>query len=104
MVCFDIPSSRPTSAALRPASICFNAPIISTSLYFLFAMLPPFRKCENHISSCADFGEQVTSRGPSFRCFPGPHEWFTVVSYWCDGRSSNSKTFVLWTHAYDALT
>src|SRR5713226_7750036 len=43
MVCFDIPSSRPTSAALRPASICFNAPIISTSLYFLFAMPPPLR-------------------------------------------------------------
>ncbi len=40
MVCFDTPSSRPTSAALRPASNCFNAPIISTSLYFLFVMLP----------------------------------------------------------------
>src|SRR5215475_13118465 len=40
-VCFDTPSSRPTSAALRPASICFNAPIISTSLYFLFVMSSP---------------------------------------------------------------
>src|SRR6266478_1582387 len=38
------PSSRPTSAALRPASICFSAPIISTSLYFLFAIPPPLRK------------------------------------------------------------
>jgi hypothetical protein len=40
------------------------APIIPTSLYFLFAMLPPFphsSKCENHISSCADFGEQVST-------------------------------------------
>src|SRR5436309_7392681 len=40
-VCFDTPSSRPTSAALRPASICFSAPIISTSLYFLFVMSSP---------------------------------------------------------------
>lgn len=44
MVCFDTPSSRPTSAADRPASICFNAPIISTSLYFLLDMLPPLRE------------------------------------------------------------
>src|SRR5438445_220747 len=43
-VCLLTPSSRPTSAALLPASICFNAPIISTSLYFLFDMLPPPRK------------------------------------------------------------
>lgn len=33
-------SSRPTSAAVRPASICLSAPIISTSLYFLCAMPP----------------------------------------------------------------
>src|SRR5207244_9267478 len=44
MVCLDTPSSRPTSAALRPASICFSAPIISTSLYFLLDMPPPLRK------------------------------------------------------------
>src|SRR5579863_9581491 len=44
MVCFDTPNSRPTSAALLPASICFNAPIISTSLYFLFDMPPPSHK------------------------------------------------------------
>src|SRR5579871_5072524 len=44
MVCFDTPISRPTSAADRPASICFSAPIISTSLYFLFVMPPPLRK------------------------------------------------------------
>src|ERR1051326_2161221 len=36
-----LPSSRTTSAALLPASICFSAPIISTSLYFLFAMSSP---------------------------------------------------------------
>jgi hypothetical protein len=40
-VCFDTPSSRRTSAVLRPASIYFSAPIISTSTYFLFAMPPP---------------------------------------------------------------
>src|SRR6266700_5949145 len=44
MVCFDTPISRPTSAALRPASSCFSAPIISTSLYFLLLMLPPPHK------------------------------------------------------------
>src|SRR5258708_9016368 len=41
MVCLLTPISRPTSAALRPASSCFSAPIISTSLYFLFAMHTP---------------------------------------------------------------
>src|SRR5215469_12564603 len=66
MVCFDTPSSRPTSAALRPASICFNAPIISTSLYFLFVMPTPpprfLRPClqsRNHILLCAEFGVKV---------------------------------------------
>src|SRR6185437_5584920 len=43
MVCFDTPSSRPTSAAVGPASICFSAPIISTSEYFLFDIPSPFR-------------------------------------------------------------
>src|SRR5690348_3472489 len=67
MVCLLTPNSRPTSAALRPASICFSAPIISTSVYFLFAILPlslrssvlPHTKAENHISSRAVLGEQV---------------------------------------------
>src|SRR5690348_13858766 len=74
MVCLLTPNSRPTSAALRPASICFSAPIISTSLYFRFVMppLPPHSAtCENHISPCADLGEQVRrgslSRGRSRR-------------------------------------
>src|SRR6185437_15591811 len=50
MVCFDTPNSRPTSAALRPASICFSAPIISTSVYFLFAMpLPSAKMSKSYI-------------------------------------------------------
>src|SRR5579859_2496857 len=61
IVCLETPNSRPISAAVRPASSCFNAPIISTSLYFLFAMphLPAI--CVLHIHLCADFGEQVTA-------------------------------------------
>src|SRR5581483_944785 len=57
------PNSRPTSAADRPASICFNAPIISTSLYFLFAMLPPSTICDFHIYLCAENGVKVRLLG-----------------------------------------
>src|SRR6266852_2680788 len=35
-VCFDTPTSRATSSALRPASSCLSAPIICASLCWLF--------------------------------------------------------------------
>src|SRR5215472_13360948 len=44
MVCLDTPNSRPISAAVRPASSCFSAPIISTSEYFRLDMPPPLGK------------------------------------------------------------
>src|SRR2546423_13360344 len=56
MVCLLTPSSRPTSAALRPASICFNAPIISTSLYFLLDMPPPPRRMRKSYILVRRFG------------------------------------------------
>src|SRR5581483_11218863 len=71
-VCFDTPNSRPPSAADRPASICFNAPIISTSLYFLFAMLPPSTICDFHIYLCAENGVKVTyGNGSDITSFTG---------------------------------
>src|SRR5256885_15127901 len=56
MVCLLTPSSRPTSAALRPASICFNAPIISASLYFLLDMPPPPRRMRKSYILVRRFG------------------------------------------------
>src|SRR5882724_2460789 len=58
MVCFETPISRPTSSARRPASNCFNAPIISASLCFPFAM-SPLLVPQNHIHFPADCGVQV---------------------------------------------
>jgi hypothetical protein len=42
---FDTPTSRATSSALRPASNCFNAPIISASVCLLIDIVcsPSFR-------------------------------------------------------------
>src|ERR1700674_2994630 len=59
MVCFDTPTSRATSSALRPASNCFSAPIICASVCLLFDILssPSFRT--NHTQLCAETGEQV---------------------------------------------
>src|SRR5271155_4575621 len=59
MVCFDTPSSRPTSSARRPASNCFNAPIISASLCFPFD-ITPLLVPQNHIHFPAVSGEQVS--------------------------------------------
>src|SRR5512146_2726540 len=41
-VCFDTPTSRATSSALRPASICFKAPIICASVCLPLDINPPF--------------------------------------------------------------
>src|SRR5277367_5830666 len=60
MVFFDTPSSRPTSSARRPASNCFNAPIISASLCLPFD-ITPLLVPQNHIHFPAVSGEQVSS-------------------------------------------
>jgi hypothetical protein len=58
-VCFDTPTSRATSSALRPASNCFSAPIICASVCLLFDMpLSPFLR-RNHTQIRAEIGEQV---------------------------------------------
>src|SRR5438128_1057136 len=77
-VCLLTPSSRPTSAALRPASICFNAPIISTSLYFLFAMPPPLRKLRKSYTPLRGFRGAGHRDGLSF--LPGHHPLGATLS------------------------
>src|SRR3990172_5113189 len=59
MVCLDTPTSRATSSAFRPASICFSAPMICASLCRLLHMLLPLSQLRNHIQFRADLGEQV---------------------------------------------
>src|SRR5271156_2901723 len=66
MVCFDTPSSRPTSSARRPASNCFNAPIISASLCFPFD-ITPLLVPQNHIHFPAVSGEQVKNKRAIFQ-------------------------------------
>ena len=52
-MCFETPSYRTTSYAVRPASICFDAPIISASRCFPFDMTLLFVP-QNHIHFSAD--------------------------------------------------
>jgi hypothetical protein len=52
-VCFDTPTSRATSSALRPASICFNAPIICASECRLLNISYPSFFRTNHTPTCA---------------------------------------------------
>src|SRR5215469_13261864 len=59
MVCFDTPTSRATSSALRPASSCFSAPIICASVCLLFDIPLPLSFVRNHTRTCSESGEQL---------------------------------------------
>src|SRR5271154_4594692 len=87
MVCFDTPTSRATSSALRPASICFSAPIIRASVCLLFDMpsSPFFRT--NHTQLCAETGEQVNGLGRLIEVDEPNSPTATVNSNGCPGTS-----------------
>jgi hypothetical protein len=61
----DTPTSRATSSALRPASICFNAPIICASVCLLFDILPPLSFVRNHTQLRAERRDRVKVRSMS---------------------------------------
>src|SRR5579863_9603492 len=61
MVCALTPTSRATSSAFRPASICLTAAIICASVCLLLDILPHLPEYENRTRFCAEIGDQVTS-------------------------------------------
>src|SRR6266568_6444729 len=76
MVCFDTPTSRATSSALRPGSSCLSAPIICASLGLLFDMHSPFRNVKSYSVVCGFRGA-----GHPHWVFASPYK-DVQVPYW----------------------
>ena len=53
------PTSRATSSAFRPASICLTAAIICASVCLLLDIVPHLPEYENRTRFCAENGDQA---------------------------------------------